>query len=88
MNKVQAWYEGWAVVCEEKAHRRFNLVRYEDETGVSGTGIVAQGVQFADGRIVIKWVTDTSSTTIFDSIEDVETVHGHGGKTEVVWLDA
>ena len=66
---------------------RFILMRTEDETGVSGEGIVAEGVQFANGKVVINWLTDTSSTTVFDSIEDVLAVHGHGGKTQVIWLE-
>lgn len=87
MDKQQAWYQGWPVTREAKPHRRFNLVRHEDETGVSGTGIVAQGVQFASGKVAMNWTTDHTSTTIFDSIEEVKAVHGHGGKTEVVWVD-
>lgn len=81
----EQWFQGWVV--HKETHRRFNLVRHEDETGVSGTGIVAQGVQFPGGKIVMRWTTDTSSTTFFDSIEDVEAVHGHDGKTEVIWVD-
>jgi hypothetical protein len=79
------WFQGWPV--RKEIHRRFNLVRHEDETGVSGTGIVAQGVQFSGGKVAMRWTTDTSSTTFFDSIKDVEAVHGHDGKTEVVWVD-
>lgn len=75
------WFLGWSV-CKEELYRRFNLVRHEDETGV-----IAQGVQFSNGRVVMQWTTDTVSITVFDSIEDVEAIHGHGGKTEVVWLD-
>jgi hypothetical protein len=67
--------------------RRFHLKRLEDETGVSGTGIVTEGVEFSDNSCVMRWMTETSSTTVYDSIEDVITIHGHGGKTIVVWQD-
>lgn len=68
---------------------RFRLVRHADETGISGTGTVAYGVRFEDGVIAMRWCTATGprSTTVFDTIDDVLTVHGHGGKTEVVWID-
>ena len=64
----------------------FILRREEDETGVSGTGAVAQGVVFTDGRVAMRWMTDIRSTAIYDSIEDVERIHGHEGKTKVVFL--
>lgn len=67
--------------------RRFMLLRVEDESGISGTGMVAEGVQFTDGRCAMRWRTDLRSTALYDSIEDLESIHGHGGKTVVVWID-
>lgn len=70
-------------------HRRFVLVRDHDETGVSGTGVVAEGVEFSDGKAVTRWVasrTGAVQTCVWDSVADVETVHGHGGATRVVWV--
>lgn len=67
--------------------RRFNLVRNEDETGVSGTGIVAQGVEFDDGTCSMRWLTATASTAVYNSIVDLDKIHGHGGKTVVEWID-
>lgn len=67
--------------------RRFNLVRNEDETGVSGTGIVAQGVQFDNGRCAMAWMTSVSSIAVYDSIEDLVKIHGHNGKTVIGWID-
>lgn len=59
----------------------FHLVRDEDESGVSGTGRVAVGVVFPDGTVALRWNTATASTAVYDSLEDVITIHGHGGKT-------
>lgn len=61
--------------------RRFHLVREEDETGISGTGVVAEGVVFSDGRVALRWVAHehTRSTVLWDAVEDVLTIHGHGG---------
>lgn len=67
--------------------RRFNLVRNEDESGVSGTGIVAQGIQFDNGRCAMAWLTSVSSIAVYDSIEDLVKIHGHNGKTVVGWID-
>lgn len=62
----------------------FYLLRKEDETGISGTGIVAIGVQLPSGHCVIEWTTFCSSINIYRSLSDVIEVHGHHGKTEVV----
>ncbi len=67
--------------------RRFYLQRSEDESGVSGTGRVAEGVVFVSGQVCMSWLTDTPSIGIYDDIEDVEIIHGHGGKTTVQWVD-
>lgn len=67
--------------------RRLKLERDEDVTGISGVGTVAYGVQFPDGTIVLRWDTKVRSTVFYDSIEDVITITGHGGRTRVVWLD-
>jgi predicted heme/steroid binding protein len=66
--------------------RRFELERLEDETGISGTGAVAEGVEFYDGTVAMRWRTNTASTAFYDSITDVETIHGHGGKTVIRFL--
>ena len=69
--------------------RRFVLRRNEDETGVSGVGDVAQGVEFDDGSVALRWATQWPTSVVFHDrgMEGVEAVHGHNGKTRVVWLD-
>ena len=66
---------------------RFRLVRKVDETGVSGTGHVADGVQFEDGTCALHWRGPLCSTAFYTAIETVIAIHGHDGKTEIVWLD-
>lgn len=63
--------------------KTFKLIRDTDVSGISGTGIVCEGVIFSDGRVAMRWLTDTATTVLFDCIEDVETIHGHGGFTRV-----
>ncbi len=66
--------------------RLFTLERDEDVSGVSGTGTVAEGVEFSDGRVAMRWqVGVPRSTVIWDSIEDAITIHGHDGRTRLVW---
>lgn len=67
--------------------RRFRLKRNEDESGVSGVGYVAEGVQFSDGTCVLHWNSITPCTAIYRSPIELTHIHGHGGKTEIVWLD-
>ena len=67
--------------------RRFALVRETDHSGVSGTGIVAYGVQFSDEHVVVRWNSGSPSTSLWDSIEELLTVHGHNGATIVRWID-
>jgi hypothetical protein len=65
----------------------FYLKRIEDESGVSGTGIVARGVVLPSGHCVLEWLTFTSSIAIYKSINDVSEIHSHGGKTLIVMGD-
>ena len=67
--------------------RTFKLQRDEDVTGVSGTGAVAEGVQWSDGKVALHWVTGIGSVIIYDDIDHVHQVHGHDRKTRIVWDD-
>jgi hypothetical protein len=68
--------------------RRFVLDRSEDVTGVSGVGTVAEGVQFSDGKVALRWIVgEHRSSVLWDSIESVEQIHGHNGATTVKWVD-
>ena len=67
--------------------KRFLLKRIEDESGVSGVGIVAEGVMFSNGKCALAWVTQFQSVAIYDSITELENIHGHNGKTVIVWME-
>jgi len=68
--------------------RLFNLVRSEDKSGVSGTGVVAEGVEFSDGSCVMRWLSDKTSTAIYASVERLISIHGHEGATRVQYADS
>ena len=62
----------------------FYLKREEDESGISGTGRVAQGFIFDNGKVAVTWLSEHPSVTIYDNIGEVRAIHGHAGKTEIV----
>lgn len=63
------------------------MVRNEDESGVSGTGVVAYGVEFPNGQCVMYWLTAYSSIAIYPTAQELISIHGHGGKTTLRWID-
>ncbi len=67
--------------------RTFVLYRHEDVSGVSGTGIVAEGTAFSNGKVAVAWGgrANAPSVIVYNSVADVEKVHGHDGKTEIQW---
>lgn len=68
--------------------RRFVLQRRDDPSGISGTGDVAEGVQWADGEVVLHWRGQWPTTTVWrHGLEALLAVHGHGGRTTVEWID-
>lgn len=67
--------------------RLFYLKRKADESGVSGTGIVAEGVELSNGRCVLSWLTAHHTVTIFDNVKELIEIHGHEGKTVLEYYD-
>ena len=70
----------------------FTICRQGDESGVSGTGVVIEGVQYATGQVVLHWLTPfpKGSIAIFESIEDFKRVHVNphpSNKTIITWSD-
>ena len=74
--------------------KTFELQRDVDVTGISGTGTVAEGVEFSDGTVALRWLTAGTArpdhvkptTVLHDDIGSVEGLHSHDGKTRIVWL--
>jgi len=57
--------------------RTFTVCRQEDETGVSGDGVVIEGAQLATGQTVIHWLypPPRGGIAVFDSMGDFVKVH-------------
>ncbi len=70
--------------------RTFQLHRDVDVTGISGTGVVAEGVIFDDGTAALRWRGEWPTSVVFHDrgAEAIERVHGHGGSTRLVWTSA
>ena len=70
----------------------FTVCRQNDESGVSGTGVVIEGVQYATGQVVLHWLTPIprGSIAIFESLSDFKKVHVSphpDNKTIITWSD-
>ena len=64
----------------------FVLRRHHDVTGVSGTGIVADGALFpAAGKsvCVVRWRGERGATVVWDHLGHVKEIHGHDGNTVI-----
>lgn len=70
-----------------QAIKRFRFKRTEDVSGISGTGIVAEGVEFTNGKVVMCWLSSVSSLSIFNNIKELELIHGHEGRATIEWMD-
>lgn len=57
--------------------RNFTVCRQADETGVSGEGIIAEGVEWGDGSISLRWLTPWPKGCIvfWHSMHDFLSVH-------------
>jgi len=57
--------------------RRFVMHREFDSSGVSGTGLVLEGVLFSTGVVVVHWLTPPprGSISVFDSLDQFLSIH-------------
>lgn len=68
--------------------RTFKLQRDGDVSGVSGTGIVAEGAEFTNGMVAMTWLSPHPTVTVFANMRTLDLVHGHEGRTHVVFNDS
>lgn len=69
--------------------RRFYLWRMEDETGISRTGRVLEGVLTQSGEVIVQWRPPLTSTAIYKDFDTFMAIHVecHPSKNEVRWVD-
>jgi len=64
--------------------KEFYLLRAEDISGISGTGLVARGCVFPSGVAILEFNSLHSSINHYKSLNDVLLIHGHDGKTKIM----
>lgn len=71
------------------AMKRFYLQRTKDETGVSRTGRVLEGVVTQSGKVIVEWRPPHSSVGMYSSLAEFMTIHVdcHPSCSTVVWID-
>lgn len=67
--------------------RRFQMYRHHDVSGVSGTGLIAEGTEYRDGVVSLRWYGEHPSEVWWPSVDEILAVHGHQGATEIRWID-
>lgn len=75
--------------------RRFRCYRPHPPEGYREQGVANppdevqfEGVEFSDGSVAIRWLTEFRSTSVWASWADAEHVHGHPEYGTVIeWLD-
>jgi hypothetical protein len=80
--------------------RPFHLLRLKDLSGVSGEGIIADGIRhdepwvfefpdgvlsFSPGWCELTWRGALTSTSLWRSVDAMMEVHGHDGATRLIW---
>lgn len=73
--------------ASDSTMRRFVLERAVDATGTSGTGVVAEGVEFSNGQVCIHWISQLESVNVYANAKVLTALHGHGGNTSIRWID-
>lgn len=67
--------------------RRFFVQRNVDDSGISGTGKVAEGCLFDTNWVGLVWLGDHVTLSFYPSIDEFIAIHGHGGSTSIIWID-
>ena len=72
--------------------KTFHFLRFRDTAGDNGNAkytedkeVVAEGVEFSSGVCIMHWLTDIASIAVYDSVDDLIQIHGHGGTGVVVF---
>ena len=67
----------------------FTLIRHNDQSGVSGTGRVLDGVVFPNGKVVVYWRAKFNTIAVYESFEAFKFIHVDShptNNTEITWL--
>jgi hypothetical protein len=76
-----------SALLEGQRMRRFNVIRKKDISGISGTGLVAEGVEFHDNQVCVSWFGKHQIVEVSKDLDTWKAVHGHGGSTVLEFID-
>jgi hypothetical protein len=65
--------------------KTFYLDRKSNGEELSGVGKVAEGVIFTDKTVALRWLKWPHSVGFYQSVEDMIFLHGHEGRTTIVF---
>ena len=68
----------------------FEMIRHNDDSGISGTGLILEGCVFSTGKCVVTFNGPTPSIIVWDSFDQFKKIHidSHpDNNTELVWYD-
>lgn len=69
-------------------HATFEFRRLKDVSGVSGTGVVAEGKCFRNNKVALAWcASDIKSVVIYDSLEEMFQIHNHEENSYIAWRE-
>ena len=63
--------------------RRFALARHVGDADE----VIAFGVAFTDGHVVLRWCSKHPATSAWNSLDDMLAVHSHREDTIIQWID-
>lgn len=74
---------------ESLPFKRFYVNRIKDETGISRTGRILEGVLTQSGKVIVEWRPPMSTIGVYNTLEEFMTIHidCHPSCSEVVWID-
>lgn len=69
--------------------RRFFLIRAEEpHEEASYRETAAEGVIFACGKVVICWMRDPTSVSVYESLQDLIKIQEKNRRTRIQWVDS
>lgn len=74
------------ILAMQLNHATFEFRRLKDISNVSGTGVVADGKVFRNGKVVLSWcASEIKSVVVYDSLEEMFKIHNHEENSYIAW---
>ena len=67
--------------------RRFKIIREPDPTAIPDVKIVAEGIEFTNGRVCVMWEPKVKTLIHFDSMYEMMSLMADSPTTRVEYID-